>query len=343
MHVHGIKALVVDDNPVNCKVISRSMGYYGLEVETAPGGPEAIAMCRSNSYDLIFMDQMMPEMDGIETLQQIRRLNSYYADPASCRIIVLTANAISGVREELMAKGFDEYLSKPINFRSLEAVLQKFLPPEAFDDEAESIPDAPIPEAVLSELLPDVHIVDGIFHCGGRISDYLEVLQLMYDSSDRQLQQLQQEASSKNWKDFAIYAHALKGSCLNIGAADCGEDARKLEQAGREEDQNYIAAHLDEFLEKYRNLMLELKQVLGRRILPENTASSSSSEKDSCPRILRDLAGALREFDFAQAGSFLEKAHAAPDAGDHAKQLARLDDLMDSMDVDGMLEVLAAQ
>ena len=131
LQVHGIKVLIVDDNQLNRKVISRSMAYYGLNVDVATGGAEAITMCQNKQYDLIFMDQMMPEMDGIEAMKRIHQLGGYYASSEHCKIIALTANAIIGVRDELLAEGFDEYLSKPIKFQDLEAILCHLLPQDA--------------------------------------------------------------------------------------------------------------------------------------------------------------------------------------------------------------------
>ena len=128
MRVHDVNVLIVDDNLLNRKVISRSMGYYGMHVDVASSGQEAINMCHDMEYDLIFMDQMMPEMDGIEAMKRIHQLGGYYETSEYCKIIVLTANAISGMREELLTEGFDEYLSKPINFPELEEILVKFLP-----------------------------------------------------------------------------------------------------------------------------------------------------------------------------------------------------------------------
>ena len=126
LHVQNVKALIVDDNMLNRKVISRSMSFYGLNVEIASSGQEAIDMCRNIPYDLVFMDQMMPEMDGIEAMKLIRQLSDHYAAGGPGKIIVLTANAIAGVRETLVGEGFDEYLSKPINHRELENVLRKY-------------------------------------------------------------------------------------------------------------------------------------------------------------------------------------------------------------------------
>jgi signal transduction histidine kinase/CheY-like chemotaxis protein len=362
MHVHGVEALVVDDNPVNCKVISRSMSYYGLHVDVASTGAEAIAMCNGKPYDLIFMDQMMPEMDGTEAMTRIRRISGHYAASGHCKIIALTANAISGVREELLAAGFDEYLSKPLDFRHLDAVLLKFLPPEAFDSmsgpsevqagtdiRSENSGDAsntPDPDDkndtrtknTLAELLPDVTITDGILHCGGSCQDYMEVLRLMYESSDEQLAQLQQHASLSDWKDFSILAHALKGSCLNIGATDCGEAAKKLEMAGREEDSGYIAAHLKPFLAQYHGLIQEIKEVLLRQGRMETSGSGTAG--DSCRAILDKFGDSIREFDFAQAGILLKKAHHAPDAAAYVALLTELDRLMESLDIDGIQSAL---
>jgi signal transduction histidine kinase/CheY-like chemotaxis protein len=349
MHVHGIEALVVDDNPVNRKVISRSMGYYGLSVDVADGGPESIAMCRDKQYDLIFMDQMMPEVNGIEAMRQIRMLDSYYASDR-CRIIVLTANAVSGAREELLAEGFDEYLSKPVNFRSLEALLQKFLPPEAFDpDDALPAPDEEAPqtsgrsdtltEAMLAELLPDVTIADGIHHCGETIEEYVEILQMVYESSDQQLEILKKHYAAACWKDFTIYAHALKGSCLNIGANACGETARQLEMAGRAEDGDYIVSHLDDFLEEYDHLLAEIRDVLVSQGLVRET-DENDTDGERCRAILDALQKAVGDFDFANAGILLEKAHRADDAAEYQELLTQLDARMEEMDADGILNLL---
>lgn len=122
----NVKALAVDDNRVNLKVIHKSLEIYGVDVTIASSGAEAIEKCQNNEYDVILMDQMMPEMDGVEAMKRIRQLSSYYELGGQCKIIALTANAITGVREELLAEGFDEYLSKPINFKRFENLLSTY-------------------------------------------------------------------------------------------------------------------------------------------------------------------------------------------------------------------------
>lgn len=127
MKFKDTKVLVVDDNLVNLKVAKKSMEHYGMDVDTADNGETAIACCRQEKYDIVFMDQMMPNMDGKQAMEYIRKLDSHYAVGGSCKIVALTANAISGARNELIEQGFDEYLGKPINFRQLERLLNKFL------------------------------------------------------------------------------------------------------------------------------------------------------------------------------------------------------------------------
>ncbi len=132
IEIQNTRVLVTDDNRINLKVIKNTLEHYGLTVETAASGAEAIQLCEKTQYDLIFMDQMMPGMDGIETMKRIRTLSTHYEVGAPGKIIVLTANAILGVRNELMEKGFDEYLSKPIQFQELERVLRQFIPESKF-------------------------------------------------------------------------------------------------------------------------------------------------------------------------------------------------------------------
>ncbi len=123
----NVKVLAVDDNRVNLKVVSKILNVYKMNVTTASDGPSAIKLCENNEYDIVLMDQMMPEMDGIEAMTKIRELSPWYANGGKCKIIALTANAVTGVREHLVEKGFDDYISKPINFTAMEGIFTKYL------------------------------------------------------------------------------------------------------------------------------------------------------------------------------------------------------------------------
>lgn len=123
----NLKILAVDDNRVNLKVISKCLEKYGATPVLADSGAEAIKECAKEQYDVVLMDQMMPQMDGIETMRHIRSMNTHYEEGGNARFVCLTANAISGARESLLASGFDAYVSKPINFGKMAALLSEYL------------------------------------------------------------------------------------------------------------------------------------------------------------------------------------------------------------------------
>ena len=126
LHIRNQEILVVDDNLVNLLVAEGLLKSYGSHVDTADGGQASIDACTKKEYNLIFMDQMMPDVDGTMALKEIRKISPYYAKEA--KIITLTADAIEGMREHFLSEGFDEYLSKPIEVGKLERIFKMFVP-----------------------------------------------------------------------------------------------------------------------------------------------------------------------------------------------------------------------
>lgn len=135
MKINNASVLIVDDNRVNLKMASKSMEHYGLDVDIADSGAKAIEMCRIKKYAIVFMDQMMPQMNGIEAMKEIRKTDDHYRIGGQGKIVILTANTVSGMREQLMNEGFDEFLGKPMNFRQLERIFKKFIPDYIKDTE----------------------------------------------------------------------------------------------------------------------------------------------------------------------------------------------------------------
>lgn len=126
LRLEDVRVLVVDDNLMNLKMAKRSMEHYGLTVDIAGSGKLAVEMCRETDYKLVFMDQMMPVMDGVTAMHEIRKLGGCYEPGGTSKIIILTANTMSGMRDQMMEEGFDEFLGKPINFKQLERLLHHF-------------------------------------------------------------------------------------------------------------------------------------------------------------------------------------------------------------------------
>ncbi len=125
----GVRALVVDDEPMNLVVARGMFGDYDMIIDTASGGKEAIDKFRVNDYDIIFMDHMMPEMDGVETMKNIRKVSAELKKPVS--IVALTANAVSGAKEMFMMEGFDGFIAKPIFIPDFERVMLRIFPEKA--------------------------------------------------------------------------------------------------------------------------------------------------------------------------------------------------------------------
>lgn len=254
--IKDTRVLVTDDNHINLKVIKNTLEYYGLAVDTAASGAEAIQLCRQNTYDLIFMDQMMPVMDGIETMHQLREMG------VSCKIVALTANAILGVREELMKEGFDEYLSKPIQFRELDKLLRRFIPKEKIQVQEDDEMNVREGSALsLEEILSQVDVVKGLELCYGDRELYRDILKMFYDDAEKQLADLQKLWQEKEYKNYIIQIHSLKTQLLNIGYTALAEDARALEFAGKEERYDYIEQNQECFINDYRTFKTQLEVV----------------------------------------------------------------------------------
>ncbi len=259
--IRDTKVLITDDNQINLKVIKNTFELYGFEVDTASSGEEAISLCRKYPYDLVFMDQMMPGMDGIEAMQQIRTISSHYAYGGICKIIVLTANAIAGMRKELMEKGFDEYLSKPLNFPVLEKIITRFIPAEKFEGAFPATSNVEAPKPSLANLLPEINVSTGLNLCNGNVDLYMEILHMLKEDSPVQLKALQQFYKTQNFESFTVQIHSLKGQLLNVGHTELGEFARELEFASREGRYEYIDLQLEKFLIQYNDLMAKLDKV----------------------------------------------------------------------------------
>ena len=236
--------LVVDDVETNLYVAKGLMAPYGLSVETVMSGFEAVDKIKSGlKYDIIFMDHMMPKMDGIETTKIIRSLG--YSQP----IVALTANAIAGQAAIFMENGFDDFISKPIDIRQLNMALNKLIrdkyPPEVVDA-ARKQKDRPNPNGVQKNtLLPQLAEIF-IRDAKKAITELEEIYSNKCSSDD-------------NLSTFIITIHAMKSALANIGETDLSAVAAKLEQAGREKNVYLILSDLLPFMETLNAVIKKLE------------------------------------------------------------------------------------
>ena len=281
--------LVVDDTPMNLTVFRGLLKRTLVKIDTADSGLEALSLAREKKYDVIFLDHMMPNMDGIETLQRLKaetegpNINT----PAIC----LTANAISGAREEYLAAGFDDYLSKPIDAVKLEEMMIRYLPPEkilAPDTDTEPEQEHSLPDWLYS--LDELDINTGLQHCGDEEA-YLDTLKIYGSYSETGADEITGFWHARDIDNTTVKVHALKSTSRAIGAESLGSLAEKLELAGKAGDEAVLDADLAGLLERYR--------ALGAALSPLYAPAGNAQDEKELPPVsdneLREAYNSIRE------------------------------------------------
>ena len=246
--------LVVDDTKMNLTVVKGLLKQTKIKIDTVGSGKECLQMVRNKHYDIIFLDHKMPEMDGIETLQAMKEMtdNINSATP----VISLTANAISGAREQYISAGFQDYLTKPINSEKLENLIIKYLPKDKViisdsDKKSAIVSDsADLPEWLMK--VEGLNIKAGIEHCGD-VDSYLEVLKVYANSVVNAADEIENFYKNEDWKNYTTKVHALKSSSRVIGADELSEKAKLLEDAGNLNHIEKIKNNTQPLLDLYRS------------------------------------------------------------------------------------------
>ena len=277
--------LVVDDNPMNLNVIKGLLKATKMFVTTATSGAECLEKMKSTKFNVVLLDHMMPEMDGIETVGHIRE-----TDP-DIPVYALTANATAG-EDFYKSKGFTGYLSKPIDSAALEKAIMKHLPEEIMHkpEQTDAVADL---ESIPEELkwiydVDGIDVDEGIRNSGG-ISQYINALKLFLETIDGNHKVINDAYEADDIRLYTIKVHALKSSCRIIGATAMSKLAESLENAGNSEDKEFIDMHTDELLKGY----IEFKDKLAR--LDDSDAEDDSDKKEIPEDELKDAYEALKE------------------------------------------------
>lgn len=278
------KILIVDDTKMNLVVATEFLKDTKVNIDTAEGGKEAVALALQNKYDVILMDQRMPEMDGEETLKVIK---SHEEGPnIGTPVICLTADAVVGARERYLSKGFDDYLTKPIDSTSLEKMLKKYIPSEKIElvskeEKASSEPEAKVSEncdvsefSVLSGYGIDTE--KGTANCAGDNDFYRSILKEYRKDADEKKAKLKDFLDKDDLKDYAILIHSLKSTSATIGAMAPSKLAKDLEAAANNDDKEYILENQDAFLKEY-DIVLE---AIGKVISEDDKTVSSDPDDE---------------------------------------------------------------
>lgn len=337
------KILIVDDNAINLTVCEGLLEPLSMQIDTAISGPDAVEKISSKMYDLILMDHMMPEVDGVETTHIIRRLHREYDHVP---ILALTANAVSGIKDMFIQEGMNDFIAKPIEVRILVSKLKHWLPKEKIKNINKKNINAGKANRIHSQedtLPPKISDLDTSYALKllGNAKLFWSILEDYYKAITKKHALIQQYTNEKNWHNYTIEVHALKSASRQIGALSLSEEAAALEEAGNAENESLILEKTPALLNHYFHYYEILKP-----LFPEKDKDADHNKEPITPEILLsildNLQTALDDLDMdgmEEVKKSLSQYHYEPSSIELYQQLC---DAIDEIDPDACEEIMTA-
>ncbi|MBR5408295.1 MAG: response regulator [Lachnospiraceae bacterium] len=324
--------LVVDDSPMNLSVIKGLLKGTKVFVSTASSGEECLEKIKDTSFNIVLLDHMMPGMDGVETLTEIRK------DYPDLPVYALTANTAVG-EEFYKSKGFNGYLMKPIDSMVLEKTIMKHLPENMMEkptkeDAVEDLKEIPSDLQWIYET-EGINVPEGIKNSGS-ISNFIFSLNLFLDTIEGNAKVLRDSYESGNIRLYTIKVHSLKSSAKIVGALELAAFAEKLEKAGNREDKNYIDANEGKFLSDYETFGEKLSR-LHDETENEDKEAIPDKELEKAYRALYDV---IPQMDYDSVEMILEQLNEYALPKEDARIMKELKKKLKIFDWDGMEELI---
>ena len=259
----GASVLIVDDNMMNLKVAKGLLKPYGMDLDVALGGQQCIDMVTDRMFDLILLDHMMPQMDGMETLEKLKELRDF-----STPVIALTANAMQGAKKMYEESGFDGYLSKPIKVAEIEEVLGMYLKPFESDVEEEEMAQignnmAETEEEETMMYGEELDIDHGMEYAAMGDEDfYLETLEIFLEETAREEARMNEFLGGSDLKNYSVLVHGLKSNSRTIGAMQLGSFAEDMEMKSKAGEMEYILEHHEPLMAHLEKVRVEIRAYL---------------------------------------------------------------------------------
>jgi CheY-like chemotaxis protein len=370
------RLLVVDDIATNLRVVEGLLAPYKAEVDTCLSGAQAIELVKRTTsqkreYDIVFMDHMMPEMDGIETTAAIRAWEKDQRENGVIRkqvpIIALTANAVVGMREMFIENGFNDFLSKPIDVFKLDEILDRWIPGEKRDAQESTASSGvneirqhsesprngysnkigglalarpagdgmPIP-------IPGIDITKGIAMTGGKLDTYRHVLSIFCDDAEKRLPLLQTVPEANALSAFVTQVHALKSASASIGAAEVSAVAAGLEAVGKAGDTAFIGKQLPYFAGLLTKLVAGIRG-WEKAMKERDSGKPPTAERldhETVMSLLHELAAALKSQKADDIDRILENLMAQPLDAAIKKAVEQISDAVLMAEYDKAVEIL---
>lgn len=327
--------LVVDDNEVNLTVAAGLLEPLNMHIDTAENGMVAIEMVNAKQYDIIFMDHMMPEMDGIETTQMIRE---YHPEYENIPIVALTANALAGNKELFLKAGLNDYVAKPIELPNIVEVLKKWLPQEKMQPVDVTMPKISAAKKDVDEGgLSSLSFLDTKYSLNLLKSESLfwKVLKNYYNMIDKKTQKIKEYEETEKIGDYIVEVHALKSSSKQIGALALSRKAEYLEMAGNRHEISTIHKMTDELLVEYKNLQNALAPYFVEEEKLEEVSTDEVVDDAKIKDVLQCIREAIDELDLDKVEEVLGQIHQYRE--EDLERVSRIKEAVQDMDIDACL------
>ena len=282
--------LIVDDTRINLTVAVNLLKNTKIKIDTATSGAEAVTMAAKTKYDIIFMDQRMPEMDGTEAFHKIREDENGLSKDVP--VVCLTADAVIGAKERYLAEGFSDYLTKPIDNYALEKMIMKYLPEDKYKKVIDEPAMSTIEEGTAEDAFAILRSVGiepraGLKYCQDDEALYRTLLAEYAYGELEKSNNLQKCYDNEDWHNYSIYVHALKSSSKMIGASALSMRAAKLEAAANAVDSGTIRTEHDILMEEYEVVTAVIRSVIPMSELnPQNSEVTEFSPGDDIMEFL---------------------------------------------------------
>lgn len=279
--------LAVDDTNVNLEVVKALLKRTKIQIDTALSGAACLEMAAKKQYHMILMDHMMPEMDGIETLHALKRLENNLSKDAV--VIALTANAVSGAREFYLEQGFDDYLKKPVKSAELEKMLAAYLPWELLEShkaEKQLLNDAEWADSVHFDC---IDVKKGLVYTDNNPVLFQDIMKQFLQTGREQLYKTEQAYEQENWGDYERLVHTLKSASNGIGAEKLASHAKLLENAVKKEKMDYIRVNHRTAMDLYKTVLEELQDYFtqaGKDAKKDKTVCTELTKEQFSDRML---------------------------------------------------------
>ncbi|MDR2552658.1 MAG: response regulator [Treponema sp.] len=350
--------LVVDDIASNLKVAEGLLAPYKVKVDTCLSGAEAVEMAKGRDYDIVFMDHMMPGMDGVEAAALIRAWEKEGAaaaggtkkkSPGRIPLIALTANAVSGMKEMFLSQDFSDFLAKPIDISKLDDILAKWIPAEKIQKTEDSRRRGSLEEPAEGGEFPDfgpipgVDVRRGIAGTGGTLEGYRQVLAAFRGDAEERLGFLRKMPEDGTLSFFVTQVHALKSASASIGAGTVSSAAARLEAAGKAGDLETIREVLPGFAAALEELAGNIRAVLEEKAGPlpprGEDPGPGAAAADLSP-LFSGLAKSLAAQDFESVDTLLERLGGKELDGKTRSAIEKISDAVLMAEFGGALEIL---